>query len=123
MGKKPAMEKRRDEVPSRGGNDAAFGYAPLPGNRRRDGRQQRRHPPGLAALSCGLRGNSRKRNWPSASPEPTAICAMPAYSTAPGGGARATGERSWPLSHIPVLIDGREWQALSAGLVQRADLL
>lgn len=32
-------------------------------------------------------------------------------------------ERSWPLSHIPVLIDDAEWQALSRGLVQRAELL
>ncbi|TCL69655.1 circularly permuted type 2 ATP-grasp protein [Rhizobium sp. BK251] len=38
-------------------------------------------------------------------------------------GPRGTGERAWPLSHIPVLIDEREWQTLSAGLVQRADLL
>jgi uncharacterized circularly permuted ATP-grasp superfamily protein/uncharacterized alpha-E superfamily protein len=39
-----------------------------------------------------------------------------------GGGASNT-ERSWPLSHVPVLIDGREWQELSEGLIQRADLL
>src|SRR5262245_2518652 len=32
-------------------------------------------------------------------------------------------ERAWPLAHMPVLIDEREWQAISAGLVQRADLL
>ena len=32
-------------------------------------------------------------------------------------------ERTWPLSHIPVLIDGDEWQWISEGLVQRADLL
>ncbi len=32
-------------------------------------------------------------------------------------------ERSWPLSHIPVLIDEAEWAAVSAGLVQRAELL
>nr|WP_244938017.1 circularly permuted type 2 ATP-grasp protein [Sinorhizobium sojae] len=32
-------------------------------------------------------------------------------------------ERSWPLSHIPVLIDEVEWAAVSAGLVQRAELL
>jgi uncharacterized circularly permuted ATP-grasp superfamily protein/uncharacterized alpha-E superfamily protein len=39
---------------------------------------------------------------------------------APG---RGTGERSWPISHIPVLIDSSEWEAVSKGLVQRADLL
>ena len=32
-------------------------------------------------------------------------------------------ERNWPISHIPVMIDGKEWQALCKGLVQRADLL
>lgn len=31
-------------------------------------------------------------------------------------------ERAWPLAHIPVLIDEGEWQAISAGLVQRAEL-
>src|SRR6516162_8956124 len=32
-------------------------------------------------------------------------------------------ERPWPLSHVPLLIDGSQWQALKAGLVQRAQLL
>ncbi|SFA73177.1 Uncharacterized conserved protein, circularly permuted ATPgrasp superfamily [Poseidonocella pacifica] len=32
-------------------------------------------------------------------------------------------ERDWPLSHIPVMIDGTEWQRLSRGIVQRAELL
>ncbi len=32
-------------------------------------------------------------------------------------------ERAWPLSHIPVLIADDEWQHLSRGLIQRADLL
>ena len=31
--------------------------------------------------------------------------------------------RSWPLSHVPVLIAEREWAEIEAGLVQRADLL
>ncbi|MFB2550309.1 circularly permuted type 2 ATP-grasp protein [Ensifer soli] len=38
-------------------------------------------------------------------------------------GTKGNSERSWPLSHIPVLVDDHEWQALSAGLVQRAELL
>lgn len=38
-------------------------------------------------------------------------------------GADESVERTWPLSHIPVLIDGDEWQWISEGLVQRADLL
>ena len=32
-------------------------------------------------------------------------------------------ERAWPLSHVPLLIDATEWDALKAGLVQRAELL
>ncbi len=32
-------------------------------------------------------------------------------------------ERSWPLSYLPVVIDAREWEELSAGIAQRADLL
>ena len=32
-------------------------------------------------------------------------------------------EREWPLSPLPVLIDAQEWQAIGAGLVQRAELL
>ncbi|OHV75478.1 circularly permuted type 2 ATP-grasp protein [Ensifer sp. LCM 4579] len=32
-------------------------------------------------------------------------------------------ERSWPLSHVPVLIDEAEWTVVSEGLVQRAELL
>ena len=35
----------------------------------------------------------------------------------------ATAERDWPLSHVPVLVDDAEWKSLSAGLVERADLL
>jgi uncharacterized circularly permuted ATP-grasp superfamily protein/uncharacterized alpha-E superfamily protein len=32
-------------------------------------------------------------------------------------------ERPWPLSHIPLIIEPREWRQLEAGLIQRADLL
>ncbi|ESW77745.1 hypothetical protein X773_22655 [Mesorhizobium sp. LSJC285A00] len=31
-------------------------------------------------------------------------------------------EREWPLAHIPLLIEDKEWAGISAGLVQRADL-
>jgi uncharacterized circularly permuted ATP-grasp superfamily protein/uncharacterized alpha-E superfamily protein len=34
-----------------------------------------------------------------------------------------TSERAWPLSHVPVLIEEEEWQTISRGLVQRAELL
>ncbi|MEM5475463.1 circularly permuted type 2 ATP-grasp protein [Pacificibacter sp. AS14] len=32
-------------------------------------------------------------------------------------------EREWPLSHIPVIIGEDEWQVISDGLIERADLL
>ncbi|KAA9006743.1 circularly permuted type 2 ATP-grasp protein [Histidinibacterium aquaticum] len=32
-------------------------------------------------------------------------------------------ERDWPLSHVPVMIGADEWQRLSAGIAQRAELL
>ncbi|CAN7394221.1 circularly permuted type 2 ATP-grasp protein [Mesorhizobium amorphae] len=31
-------------------------------------------------------------------------------------------EREWPLAHVPLLIEEKEWADISAGLVQRADL-
>jgi uncharacterized circularly permuted ATP-grasp superfamily protein/uncharacterized alpha-E superfamily protein len=34
-----------------------------------------------------------------------------------------TADRLWPLSHLPLLIDDAEWQQLTAGIVQRAQLL
>jgi len=36
---------------------------------------------------------------------------------------QGSAERDWPLSHMPILIDDHEWQTISAGLIQRADLL
>ncbi|MEK1944679.1 MAG: circularly permuted type 2 ATP-grasp protein [Ensifer adhaerens] len=38
-------------------------------------------------------------------------------------GGKDSSERSWPLSHIPVLIDEHEWATVSQGLIQRAELL
>jgi uncharacterized circularly permuted ATP-grasp superfamily protein/uncharacterized alpha-E superfamily protein len=37
--------------------------------------------------------------------------------------AQGNTERNWPISHIPVLIDEKEWEAVSKGLIQRANLL
>jgi uncharacterized circularly permuted ATP-grasp superfamily protein/uncharacterized alpha-E superfamily protein len=34
-----------------------------------------------------------------------------------------TSDRLWPLSHLPLLIDEAEWQQLTAGIVQRAQLI
>ncbi len=38
-------------------------------------------------------------------------------------GTGSVSERDWPLSHVPVLIHEDEWHALTAGLVERAELL
>ena len=38
-------------------------------------------------------------------------------------GKAESAERDWPLSHIPVLIHESEWNHISDGLIQRAELL
>ena len=38
-------------------------------------------------------------------------------------GAGQSTERTWPLSHIPVLLSEADWAQISAALIQRADLL
>jgi uncharacterized circularly permuted ATP-grasp superfamily protein/uncharacterized alpha-E superfamily protein len=42
------------------------------------------------------------------------------YRVYEGQGAR---EREWPLAHIPLIISEPEWQTISAGIEERADLL
>jgi len=39
------------------------------------------------------------------------------------GTVDGSSERAWPLSHIPVLIEESEWDTITKGLIQRADLL
>ncbi len=34
-----------------------------------------------------------------------------------------TNERSWPLSHVPLLITERDWREIAAGIKQRAELM
>lgn len=34
-----------------------------------------------------------------------------------------TNERSWPLSHVPLLIPERDWREIAAGIRQRAELM
>lgn len=38
-------------------------------------------------------------------------------------GDPTAGERAWPLSHVPLVITGAEWQKIAAGVAQRAQLL
>lgn len=120
MGKKPATE-RRDQKRAGIGNDAAFGYSALPG---------------VADEMVGNNGAVR----PVWQKFLAALSELPAKELAErfaradrylrdagvfyrAYGGKRTGTREWPISHIPVLIDEREWQALSAGLVQRANVL
>ncbi len=37
--------------------------------------------------------------------------------------ASGSTERAWPLAHVPVLIESSEWERISEGLIQRANLL
>ncbi|QRM44192.1 circularly permuted type 2 ATP-grasp protein [Rhizobium sp. BG4] len=119
MGKKPATERKAIE--NRSGNDAILDYSPLPG---------------VADEMVDNNGAIRPvwQRFLSAfgrvpKPELAERFARADRYLRDAGvfyrayGNKGTGERSWPLSHIPVLIDEREWQQLSAGLVQRADLL
>src|SRR3954454_1141193 len=34
-----------------------------------------------------------------------------------------TADRLWPLSHLPLIIDDADWQQLTTGIAQRAQLL
>ncbi|WP_160009229.1 circularly permuted type 2 ATP-grasp protein [Rhizobium sp. 18055] len=120
MGKKSARALRQTSKP-RIGNDAALGYKP---------------PPGVADEMVDSNGAIRPvwQNFIahlSSMPEKDLterFARADRYLRDAGVFYRAYGstgsaERSWPLSHIPVLIDETEWETLSAGLVQRADLL
>lgn len=38
-------------------------------------------------------------------------------------GPDSNAEREWPLSHLPLIIDAADWEAITSGLAERADLL
>ncbi|MBB3446109.1 circularly permuted type 2 ATP-grasp protein [Rhizobium sp. BK379] len=120
MGKKPALELR-DEIEERAGAGAAFDYAPLPGIADEmvdnSGAIRPVWQRFLAHLNLMPEKDLAERFARADRYLRDAGVFYRAY------GAKGSGERAWPLSHIPVLIDEREWQALSAGLVQRANLL
>jgi len=120
MGKKPALELR-DEIEERADADAAFDYAPLPGIADEmvdnSGAIRPVWQRFLAHLNLMPERDLAERFARADRYLRDAGVFYRAY------GAKGSGERAWPLSHIPVLIDEREWQALSAGLVQRANLL
>ncbi len=97
------------------------GYRPLPGifdeMVDRDGRV-RAHWQLLLAMLAGLGPKELSRRFAAADRHlRDSGVFYRVYEDAAGA------ERPWPLSHVPLLIDGSEWQALKAGLVQRAQLL
>ncbi|RFB90190.1 hypothetical protein B5K11_19190 [Rhizobium leguminosarum bv. trifolii] len=120
MGKRPAAE-RREEAVDRTGKRAAFDYAPLPDTADEmvdnKGRVRPVWQHFLSHLSAMPEKDLAERFARADRYLRDAGVFYRAY------GSKGTGERAWPISHIPVLIDEREWQTLSAGLVQRADLL
>ncbi|WP_298494695.1 circularly permuted type 2 ATP-grasp protein [uncultured Maritimibacter sp.] len=38
-------------------------------------------------------------------------------------GKAGSAERDWPLSHLPLVLDGQEWAGIETALIERADLL
>ncbi|OCI92135.1 hypothetical protein A6U85_21940 [Agrobacterium sp. 13-626] len=120
MRKKPAT-KRRDEVKAGIGNDPAFAYSALPGVADEmvdnTGAVRPVWQNLLAALSRMPEQELLERFARADRYLRDAGVFYRAY------GAKGLSERNWPISHIPVLIDEREWQTLSEGLCQRADLL
>ena len=114
-----ALRRRR-----RGPRTAACrGYQPLARHLRRDdGSRTAGVRAALAAVSVDARRRSGPTRSTGASPRPTGICATPACST----GSMTTGRSGAALAAQPCAAADRcraEWQALEAGLIQRAELL
>ena len=120
MARKPAAE-RRNEVKAGIGNDPAFAYSALPGvaDEMVDNTGAVR-PVWQNLLSALSRMSEQELMERFARADRYLRDAGVFYRAY---GATGVSEREWPISHIPVLIDEREWQTLSEGLRQRADLL
>src|SRR2546428_3000573 len=116
------MVAQRDSVFERDDVEPLLsGYRPLPGifdeMVDRDGRVRAHWQP-LLAMLAGLGPKELSRRFAAADRHlRDSGVFYRVYEDAAGA------ERPWPLSHVPLLIDGSEWQALKAGLVQRAQLL
>ncbi|MDE1991460.1 MAG: circularly permuted type 2 ATP-grasp protein [Rhizobiaceae bacterium] len=120
MGKKPALE-RRDDVKAGIGNDPAFAYSALPGVADEMVDNTGAVRPVWQNLLAALTRMPEKELLERFARADRYLRDAGVFYRAYG--AKGLSERSWPISHIPVLIDEREWQALSEGLRQRADLL
>ena len=96
-------------------------YAPLPQNFDemvgRDGRLREHWRPFLTMLAA-LGPDEVRRRFASADRHLRESGVFYRVYEDPQGAVRP-----WPLSHVPILIDAKEWQHLKAGLIQRAELL
>src|SRR6516164_2583627 len=113
---------QRDSVPEQSDVEPLLsGYRPLPGifDEMVDrGGRVRAHWQPLLAMLARLGPNEIGRRFAAADRHlRDSGVFYRVYEDASGA------ERPWPLSHVPLLIDPAEWQALKAGLVQRAELL
>jgi len=98
------------------------GYRPLPGvydeMMADDGTVAR-------ALARAPRRARRARTRRAGAPvrgERTVICASPVvfYRVYED---KESANRAWPLAHVPLMIEAGEWEALQAGLIERASLV
>ncbi|RWX79097.1 hypothetical protein EPK99_11060 [Neorhizobium lilium] len=121
MSKAPAIERKAAEAL---GKDPILGYAALPGVTDEMLDAQGEIKPVwynlIARLSRMSEGELHER---FARADRYLRDAGVFYRTYGAPVIRGTTERNWPISHVPVLIDGEEWAEVSRGLVQRADLL
>src|SRR5262245_47717766 len=118
------MAAQSDSVPDlaqQGLEPLLAGYRPLPGifdeMVDRDGRVRAHWQP-LLGLLAGLGPKEVSRRFAAADRHlHDSGVFYRVYEDAAGA------DRPWPLSHVPLLIEPTEWQALKTGLVQRAELL
>ena len=118
MGGQPdsAAERRTDDIPA-----MLADYRPLPGvfdeMMDRDGRLRGHWLPFLSMLA-ELGSEEINRRFAAADRYLRNSGVFYRVYEDPAGA-----ERPWPLCHVPLILDATEWEALKAGLIQRADLL
>jgi uncharacterized circularly permuted ATP-grasp superfamily protein/uncharacterized alpha-E superfamily protein len=120
MAKKPAAE-RKEQVKAGIGIDPAFAYSALPGVADEMVDNTGAVRPVWQNLLGAISQMSEKELHDRFARADRYLRDAGVFYRAYG--AKGVSERNWPISHIPVLIDEREWQTLSEGLVQRAELL
>ena len=115
---------RLDSVQQTGDDGVArllAGYRPLPGVPDEmvgaDGRPRRHWQPFLAMLA-GLGPEEINRRFAAADRQLRESGVFYRVYDDPVGA-----ERPWPLSHVPLILDGAEWRALATGLVERVQLI